>query len=103
MSAGIIKNSKILLDKPAEFCYYNQAPRERHLAGQTEQHFHGGIAQQGERLNGIQEVSGSIPLISTKERKRLRNISGAFSLLKRRAERGGSFGSGAFEFYCLQI
>ena len=28
--------------------------------------FHGGIAQLGERLNGIQEVSGSIPLISTK-------------------------------------
>ena len=26
----------------------------------------GGIAQLGERLNGIQEVSGSIPLISTK-------------------------------------
>ena len=81
MSAGIIKNSKILLDKPAEFCYYNQAPRERHLAGQTEQHFHGGIAQLGERLNGIQEVSGSIPLISTKtlgknvENKRFRKHS----------------------------
>ncbi len=28
----------------------------------------GGIAQLGERLNGIQEVSGSIPLISTKEK-----------------------------------
>ncbi len=27
---------------------------------------HGGIAQLGERLNGIQKVSGSIPLISTK-------------------------------------
>lgn len=26
----------------------------------------GGIAQLGERLNGIQEVSGSIPLVSTK-------------------------------------
>ena len=26
--------------------------------------FYGGIAQLGERLNGIQEVSGSIPLIS---------------------------------------
>ena len=26
----------------------------------------GGIAQLGKRLNGIQEVSGSIPLISTK-------------------------------------
>ena len=29
-----------------------------------------GIAQLGERLNGIQEVSGSIPLISTKNRPR---------------------------------
>jgi hypothetical protein len=27
---------------------------------------HGGIAQLGERLNGIQEVRGSTPLISTK-------------------------------------
>ena len=33
----------------------------------------GGIAQLGERLNGIQEVSGSIPLISTKERAKDRN------------------------------
>ena len=32
------------------------------LRQQTE---YGGIAQLGERLNGIQEVSGSIPLIST--------------------------------------
>ena len=31
---------------------------------------HGGIAQLGERLNGIQEVSGSIPLISTKSKIR---------------------------------
>ena len=29
----------------------------------------GGIAQLGERLNGIQEVSGSIPLISTKTKR----------------------------------
>ncbi|MBP2638133.1 MAG: hypothetical protein H6Q72_4040, partial [Firmicutes bacterium] len=29
----------------------------------------GGIAQLGERLNGIQEVSGSIPLISTRKHK----------------------------------
>ena len=28
---------------------------------------YGGIAQLGERLNGIQEVSGSIPLFSTKK------------------------------------
>ena len=31
----------------------------------------GGIAQLGERLNGIQEVSGSIPLISTRYVERL--------------------------------
>ena len=30
---------------------------------------YGGIAQLGERLNGIQEVSGSIPLISTISRR----------------------------------
>ena len=33
---------------------------------------YGGIAQLGERLNGIQEVSGSIPLISTKNLRNLR-------------------------------
>ena len=31
--------------------------------------FYGGIAQLGERLNGIQEVSGSIPLISTNKNR----------------------------------
>ena len=31
---------------------------------------YGGIAQLGERLNGIQEVSGSIPLISTISNKK---------------------------------
>ncbi len=30
---------------------------------------HGGIAQLGERLHGMQEVSGSIPLTSTKRSK----------------------------------
>ncbi len=30
--------------------------------------FVGGIAQLGERLHGMQEVSGSIPLTSTKSR-----------------------------------
>ncbi len=33
---------------------------------------HGDIAQLGERLNGIQEVSGSIPLISTNDTENLR-------------------------------
>ena len=31
----------------------------------------GGIAQLGERLHGMQEVSGSIPLISTKISKQM--------------------------------
>ena len=39
---------------------------------------HGGIAQLGERLNGIQEVSGSIPLISTKRKALKLNSFGAF-------------------------
>ena len=30
---------------------------------------HGGVAQLGERLNGIQEVIGSIPTVSTKNDK----------------------------------
>ena len=38
---------------------------------------YGGIAQLGERLNGIQEVSGSIPLISTK-RKTEDEVPGLF-------------------------
>ncbi len=35
---------------------------------------YGGIAQLGERLNGIQEVSGSIPLISTKNVLKLKDF-----------------------------
>jgi len=35
----------------------------------------------GERLNGIQEVSGSIPLISTKQKALKLNSFGAFLLL----------------------
>ena len=38
---------------------------------------HGGIAQLGERLNGIQEVSGSIPLIST-----IRDTKGLLQVLE---------------------
>ena len=47
-----------MLEFPHLSCYYKQAVerRQRQL---------GGIAQLGERLNGIQEVSGSIPIIST--------------------------------------
>ena len=45
-----------------EVCYINQVGSEPIQ--------YGGIAQLGERLNGIQEVSGSIPLISTIEKHR---------------------------------
>ena len=43
---------------------------------------HGGIAQLGERLNGIQEVSGSIPLISTIEALKTIGFQGFFLLLR---------------------
>ena len=50
----------------------------------------GGIAQLGERLNGIQEVSGSIPLISTipwlSINKFSRELSREFYALKRRVQ-----------------
>ena len=36
---------------------------------------YGGIAQLGERLNGIQEVSGSIPLISTMRDTKQKSVS----------------------------
>ena len=52
---------------------------------------HGGIAQLGERLNGIQEVSGSIPPISTRmfRKERLRPVFArkqafCFIILKKR-------------------
>ena len=38
----------------------------------------GGIAQLGERLNGIQEVSGSIPLISTIKALKTNGFQGFF-------------------------
>ena len=40
----------------------------------------GGIAQLGERLNGIQEVSGSIPLISTTKRDIRSDVSFHFKI-----------------------
>ena len=43
----------------------------------------GGIAQLGERLNGIQEVSGSIPLISTRISARRAEIHTVFFILIR--------------------
>ena len=43
---------------------------------------YGGIAQLGERLNGIQEVSGSIPLISTNKKPWKPCVSKAFLFLR---------------------
>ena len=40
--------------------------------------FFGGVAQLGERLTGSQEVNGSIPFISTKKAKDLREIVSPF-------------------------
>ena len=56
-----LKNRKIPLDKSASYAIIQKLSDSA-----TE---YGGIAQLGERLNGIQEVSGSIPLISTKSRE----------------------------------
>ena len=56
---SISKLFPVPLDKTAFPCYNTQA-----VVAQQE---YGGIAQLGERLNGIQEVSGSIQLISTTE------------------------------------
>ena len=55
----IFEKSKIPLDKFASCAIIQKLSDSA-----TE---YGGIAQLGERLNGIQEVSGSIPLISTTE------------------------------------
>ena len=54
---------------------------------------YGGIAQLGERLNGIQEVSGSIPLISTKTNRKVgllfypENLSGKQTTFSRNFKR----------------
>ena len=36
-------------------------------AGASRRRQHGGLAQLGERLHGMQEVTGSIPVFSTKK------------------------------------
>ena len=43
------------------FSWYNNTRRQGRRTG------YGGLAQLGERLHGMQEVSGSIPLFSTKK------------------------------------
>ena len=43
---------------------------------------HGGVAHLGERLNGIQEVRGSIPLISTRDRVAADEVATLFFRVK---------------------
>ena len=65
--SNFFKNRKFSLDKSCTPCYNTEAVRRQpNLINKLQMPSYGGIAQLGERLNGIQEVSGSIPLISTK-------------------------------------
>ena len=54
----------------------------------------GGIAQLGERLTGSQEVSGSIPLISTKKERQL-TLSLFFNVGVLRNDRHGEAARGS--------
>ena len=55
------------IDKTGKMCYNKPVVPD------------GGIAQLGERLNGIQEVRGSTPLISTKPQKTQRSLKDVLS------------------------
>jgi hypothetical protein len=46
--------------------FFGKSIYSRSIAGYNFASAQGGIAQLGERLHGMQEVSGSIPLTSTK-------------------------------------
>ena len=61
------------------FGWYNYTRRQEH-DGKTPAH--GGLAQLGERLHGMQEVSGSIPLFSTKKALYFVGSTVLFFLLK---------------------
>ena len=58
------------------------------------------IIQPGERLNGIQEVSGSIPLISTKSFEIFGFRSFFFVLRVFQANKQQQFGPGCFLDFC---
>ena len=59
MDSSLTKNKKVIDNSP--FGWYNNMRRQEWHAS------YGGLAQLGERLHGMQEVSGSIPLFSTKK------------------------------------
>ena len=62
MSSKSHKKAEMTLDKQREVWYYNKALDSCITCG--------GVAHLGERLNGIQEVVGSIPIISTRKKAR---------------------------------
>jgi hypothetical protein len=78
-----LSNSHILMRDVAQFGRALRSGRKGRRFKSCHPDQYGGIAQMGERLNGIQEASGSIPLISTitKHGKRLETlVSSLFSL-----------------------
>lgn len=79
--------SRVTTRTEPEICIHKQFFRLRHFAGLLMTQIVGGaIAQLGERLNGIQEVSGSIPLGSTRPNDmngKKPRFRGAFSLAAR--------------------
>ena len=67
--------------------------------------FHdGGVAHLGERLNGIQEVVGSIPIISTKKDSSVKRLASPFHKEKTKKEiheeKGGYQKSSETESLC---
>ena len=66
---------KKTVDNRVSGWYNNQRRQGRHTS-------FGGLAQLGERLHGMQEVSGSIPLFSTKKALYFAGSTVLFFLLK---------------------
>jgi hypothetical protein len=62
----------VILGIKNSFVFQHPAKRQTDIAPNKKVNMvkYGGIAQLGERLNGIQKVSGSIPLISTMQKAR---------------------------------
>ena len=86
---------KKTVDNRVSGWYNNQRHQGRHTS-------FGGLAQLGERLHGMQEVSGSIPLFSTKKALYFVGSTVLFFLLK--PIFGGCIASPApFSGFCRQF
>ena len=91
MPLRFFKKSKKMLDISAECAIIQKLSEQRTK--------YGGIAQLGERLNGIQEVSGSIPLISTNSNRKV----GLFSFGTILAPDSGQDEPSAAAFYLQKV